>query len=61
MKTPFLDTGEAFLSPADKRFVRVGFVPAPIAHDPRFRLTPPLTALALSVAVGALLLAAATV
>lgn len=61
MTTSIVNTGEAFLSPDDKRYARVALVHPHIEHDRRLRLAPAAIAIAIAVAVGALTLAASAV
>jgi len=57
MSTSFLDTGEQFLSPDEKRYARVELIPQHIEHEPDFRMAPTITALVAILGVAALTLA----
>jgi len=58
MAANILNTGEAFLSPDDKRYARVELIPQHIEHDHGFRLAPALAGAVIAVAVAGLTLAA---
>lgn len=56
MATRFLDTGEAYLSSAEKQFARVTDIPVHIERSTGFGLSPNLTSILLVVAIGAVAL-----
>ena len=61
MTTSLMNTGEAFLSPDDKRYARVTLIAPQIEHARSLRLTPALTGRGVAAAVAALILAASAV
>jgi len=58
MAANILNTGEAFLSPDEKRYARVELIHQHIEHDRDFRLAPALAGAVIAVAVAGLTLAA---
>jgi hypothetical protein len=51
MATRFLDTGEAYLSPADKQYARVIDVPVHLSSSGGFDMPPAIVTLLLGLAV----------
>lgn len=58
MATSILDTGEAYLSPADKRFIRIGAREPAIRHDVTVAISPTVTGALVALAIASVAVAA---